>query len=730
MFELSPGAAPLPDDIATQAAALAARRAPRTRHAYPDGRPRFANRLCLESSPYLLQHAHNPVDWRAWNEDSLRHAQTLGRPVFLSIGYSTCHWCHVMEEESFEDLEIAALLNSSFVPIKVDREERPDVDAVYMRAVHMLSGGGGWPLTVLLTPDGRPFWGGTYFPAHDGDRGVGMGLSTILGRVAQLWETEPERLRASSTSLAEAVTASLSVSGSRAALGADIPRAAVRFFTRHFDPVHGGLAGAPKFPSSLPVGLLLRLARRTEDAGLVAMVRKTLLRMADGGIRDQLGGGFHRYATDDAWLVPHFEKMLYDNALLVLAYLDGYLALGEERFAEVARGILDDMIRDMRDPAGGFHAATDADSRTPDGRVQEGWFFTWTLDEMAACLTPDQVRLAAAWHGVTARGNFEGRNILTHPSRPESVARALGLGLDELRTEMGVIDRALRACRATRPAPHRDDKVIASWNGLMLSALARASVVLKDVRYLDCAVQTAEFLVSTLVRDGRLYRSWCHGVLGPAGFLSDHAMLAAGMLDVHEATQDDVWLEWAETLAGDMIRLFGDDSGGFFRAAADQDDLFTRDKPVEDGALPSGNSAAALLLLRLAGLTGKEFYHDLAEKTLRMVLGGGDPAGHADMLLALDWYLDRPWSIVIAVSPGRRDEAWPLLNLIHSLYLPNHTLRVVEESSEAWARMGPAAPRTVRGLPTAHVCEKGVCHPPVTDIETLRTLLARVTPLP
>lgn len=722
-FETSPGSVPLPQDIlATISARLTAHpRVPRTRHFTADGAARYANRLCLESSPYLLQHAHNPVDWRPWNDETLAFARESNRPILVSIGYSTCHWCHVMEEESFEDPEIAAVLNRNFVPIKVDREERPDVDAVYMRAVQMLTGGGGWPLNVFLTPQGEPFWGGTYFPARDGDRGASMGFLSVLRRLAEVWEEEPERIAESSASITSALQSSLRQSAVSGQLAPEIWPKAMQFYMQHFDPMYGGLQGAPKFPATLPIGILLRYARRTGLSGPAAMARKTLHCMADSGMYDQIGGGFHRYSTDERWLVPHFEKMLYDNALLVSGYLDGFLALREDRFAQVATDICAYIVREMTDALGGFYSATDADSLTPSGHAEEGYFFTWTLDELRAALGADDALVAELYYRMSAKGNFEGRNIPTRPTDAGAIAAKLGLTPAELEKRIDLIRERLRVLRTTRKAPHLDDKIITSWNGLMISAFARAGAILKQEKFLSAAEKGAAFLLNVLMVQGRLHRSWCRGVLGPVGYLSDYANLIGGLLDLFEAGQKRTWLDEAVRLTDDMIRLFADeDVGGFYRTAADQEQLIVRDKPAEDAALPSGNSQAVMVLFRLAALTHEEKYFLLAEKTLRLFLADAkDVHGRAEMLAALDWYLDRPKEILVVTQKGELHQADALRDMVWSMYLPNKALRVEEE------RIG-FGPATIGGKVTAHLCEKGTCHPPLVNEEKIEAVLSRV----
>ncbi len=464
---------------------------PRTNHLRPDGRAKYTNRLFLETSPYLLQHAHNPVDWYPWGNDAFEQAETLGRPVFVSIGYSTCHWCHVMEEESFEDEEIARFLNENFIAVKVDREERPDVDAIYMRAVQALTGHGGWPLNVWLTPDRKPFYGGTYFPPRDDGSGRGFGFLGLLRGLRDAYHARSDQVAEVSLRLAEYLQEALSPEGGKELPTADTLSAAARFYRSRFDPVNGGMTGSPKFPSSLPVRFLLRYHRRTGEQIYLDMADLTLRKMASGGMYDQAGGGFHRYSTDDRWLVPHFEKMLYDSALLVPAYLEAYQATGEGEFARIVRETLRFIERDMTAPEGAFYSATDADSLAPSGRREEGAFFTWTPEELDAALGQELSRIVGRYYGVSPKGNFEGRTILHVTESPSAVAASLSLSEENLRAALSEAKETLVRERNRRPRPLRDEKILTAWNGLGISAYARAGLVLDDSRYVEQAGKAA-----------------------------------------------------------------------------------------------------------------------------------------------------------------------------------------------------------------------------------------------
>jgi uncharacterized protein YyaL (SSP411 family) len=722
LTETLPGAAPFPAELSRRLAAAVAGQgegqAPRTRHR--DGAaPRFTNRLALESSPYLLQHAHNPVSWWPWGDEAFAEARAARRPVFLSIGYSTCHWCHVMEEESFEDLEIARFLNQHYVCIKVDREERPDVDAVYMTAVQALTGGGGWPMSVFLNADREPFFGGTYFPARDGDRGAPRGFLTLLHQIDDLWQKDPLRVSRAAGSLAGAVRVALGSSGAPAESvpgTRPIARAAAAC-ARRFDERHGGLSGAPKFPSSLPVRLLLRHHRRTGEAASLRMAAVTLERMAAGGMHDQVGGGFHRYSTDERWLVPHFEKMLYDNALLATAYAEAFQVTGRWDLARVARTTLDYVLREMTAPDGGFFSATDADSEGEEGR-----FFVWSEEEIRERLGAGAQRFAG-FYGVTREGNFEGANIL-HVPRPDEGA------WESLAAER----ETLRLARERRPHPLRDDKVLTAWNGLTISALATGGRVLGERRYLEAAARAAGFLLSSLRRGDRLLRSWKGGRTGPPAFLEDHAFLAQGMLDLGEATLDPRWLEEALRLAEETERLFGDpQEGGWFTTAADHEALIARERPTHDGAEPSGASVAALNALRLAAFTSDDRWREIADRALRLYAPALEeqPSALHDLLLALDYRTDAVREVVLVWPAGQPPDAF--LDVLRRTFLPSRALCGAAEG-EALARLArvarvAAGKKAIGGRPTAYVCERGACQMPALEPAKLEEQLRAVRPL-
>jgi uncharacterized protein YyaL (SSP411 family) len=708
---------------------------PRTRHLNPDGSPQFTNRLIFESSPYLLQHAHNPVNWYAWGEEAFTTARKLNRPVLLSVGYSTCHWCHVMEEESFEDLEIARYLNENYIAIKVDREERPDIDSLYMTAVQALTGRGGWPMTVWLTPARKPFYAGTYFPPRDGDRGVSLGFLSVLTRLRQIYHTEPERVAESADHVTEKIQEFLTP-----AAGTGLPRAAVlheaaRHAKDHFDPVHGGMKGAPKFPSGLPHRFLLRYHRRTGDPLALRAAVHTLEKMAQGGMYDHAGGGFHRYATDERWLVPHFEKMLYDNALLALDYLEAHQATGREDFAALVRDILRYVARDMTSPEGAFYSATDADSPAPSGKPEEGWFFTWTPSEVTAVLGPERAKFVNAYYRVTPQGNFEGRTILHTPRPLEEAARELGLPAGKASALLEESRELLYRARLRRPPPLRDEKILTAWNGLMISAYARAALVLNEPDYARRAERAAQFVLRHLRREGRLLRSYHEGRPRHNAYLEDYSFLAAGLLDLYETTSDKRWLEEALGLDGVLEKFYEDrEQGGFFHTSNDHELLLAREKPASDGAEPSGNSVAILNLLRLHEFTTQDRYRVRAERALRAFEPrlAAAPASLAEMLLAVDFHLDTPKEVVI-VAPSERSEAEPLLDRLRQTFLPNRVLIVVSQGPDlaSHAKLVPLldGKRALQGRPTAYVCEKRVCELPASDPEVFARQLRKLQPL-
>jgi len=589
---------------------------PRTGHLLPGGRPRYTNRLILEDSPYLLQHAHNPVDWFAWGEEAFAKARRENKPVFLSIGYSTCHWCHVMEVESFENPEIARLLNEHFVAIKVDRETRPDLDHLYMSAVQLMTGHGGWPMTTLLTPQGKVFFGGTYFRPD--------ALGELLGQVERAWQTQRPAIETDAARITQAVEKTMTVEAAAAALPPDLAARTARQLLQGHDALQGGFGAAPKFPNEPLLALWLEQAQRGTDAAILDALRTDLDAMAAGGIHDQAGGGFHRYATDNDWLVPHFEKMLYNQAQLARLYAGAFQLTGKADYARVARRALDFVLREMTAPQGGFYSALDADSGGGEGR-----YYLWTPAEIRKALNADDAAFAIRHYDLTEAGNFEGSNIL-HLPKPVT---------GEARSRLDRIDAALLKARSTRAYPHRDDKVLAGWNGLMIAALAEAAA-LDEPRYLDAAKRAADFLWQKHRRpDGGLWRASLAGRAGTPGMLEDHAYLAEGLIALYDATLDEAWLTRAQALADAMQARFGSKEGAVY-ALAETDPLspLPRPRDTADGALPSANGVAVHVLAALARRSGEARFEEAAQSQLAALAGTivSNPPGHATLLAAAD----------------------------------------------------------------------------------------------
>jgi uncharacterized protein YyaL (SSP411 family) len=672
------------------------------------------NRLANETSPYLLQHAHNPVDWYPWGTEALQRAKAEDKPILLSIGYSACHWCHVMERESFEDPRIAEQMNADFVSIKVDREERPDLDGIYMQAVQAMTGNGGWPMTVFLAPDGTPFYGGTYYPPAD--RGQMPGFPRVLAAIADAWKTRRREVLESGARLRESLQQGLERGAGD--LDTSILEAAAAGLVSQHDRAQGGLGGAPKFPQPMALEFLLRTWKRTRDGEALHVVTHTLDHMARGGIYDHLGGGFARYSTDNEWLVPHFEKMLYDNAQLARAYLMGYQATGNAFFQDVVEEVLEYVLRDMTDASGGFYSTEDADSEG-----EEGKFYLWTPAEVEALLGLDDARLFDAFYDVNLPGNFEHRaSILRMQRTPLEVATALGV------TEVAVLEAVERGrqvlfeARARRVRPARDEKVLAAWNGMMLRALAEAGAVLERRDFLDAARRNADFLLREMRdADGQLHRTWKpgHGARLNA-YLEDYANVADGLLALYEATFEPRWLAASLELADVILAEFVDEeSGGFFDTSTRHERLITRPKDVFDNATPSGNSVAADVLLRLALLTDRSDFREAAESALRLLREpmARYPLAFARALNALDFFLDRPKEIAI-VGAVEADDTRSLRRAVFEPFLPN---KVVAGGSTPIPLLENR--EAVNGRAAAYVCEHYVCQAPTSDPEQLRHLL-------
>ena len=665
------------------------------------------NRLAHESSPYLLQHADNPVQWYPWGEDALRQAQAEDKPIFLSIGYSACHWCHVMAHESFEDEQVAAILNEHFVSIKVDREERPDLDRIYMSAVQAMTGRGGWPMSVFLTPQGQPFYGGAYFPPT---RRYGMpSFTDVLLAVANGWRNRRQDLVESGQQLVEVIErqSGLAESTDPAELQPDTLAAALENIWRSFDRTHGGWGSAPKFPQPMVLEFLLRTHHTTGDALALEMVTQTLEAMARGGMYDQLGGGFHRYAVDERWLVPHFEKMLYDNAQLARVYLHGWQVTGNPFFRTIAEETLDYVRREMTDAVGGFYSAQDADSEGVEGK-----FFVWTGDDVRDVLGKEAEAFIAAY-GVKPGGNWEGQNILEF------------VGHMGQREELAAARRKLFAAREERVHPGRDDKVLTSWNGLMLAAFAEAARALGRDDYRRVAERNADFLLRELRReDGRLLHSWKNGEARFNGYLEDHTHLIEGLLELYQTTFEPQWFVAAQELAETMIEHFSAADGGFFDTSDDHETLITRPRDLQDNATPSANAMAATTLLKLAGFTNDLRYVDIVHRALAQMqpMLAQYPLGFGQWLQALAYALSQPREIAIVGEPEAADTR-ALLSIVRSGYRPFQVVALGAPNPAS----SPVSLLQDRGLvdgrSAAYVCRNQTCQAPVAEAEDLRELL-------
>jgi uncharacterized protein YyaL (SSP411 family) len=666
----------------------------------------MTNRLAHETSPYLLQHAHNPVDWYPWGDEAFAKARAENKPLFLSIGYSACHWCHVMERESFENEDVAAVLNENFVSIKVDREERPDVDSIYMEAVQMMTGHGGWPMSMFLTPAGAPFYAGTYFPPED--RHGMPGFRRVLEHVAQAYRTKRTDVEAASAEVIRGIS-SVKFQGGGALERDALERAAARI-AQSYDPIHGGFGGAPKFPPSMSLDFLMQVAWRTQDRPLDDIIVNTLTKMARGGMYDQVGGGFHRYSVDARWLVPHFEKMLYDNALLARLYTRAWQWKKDPFFARIAHEILGFIQREMTSPDGGFYSTQDADSEG-----EEGKFYVWSRAEVMSILGQEEGRIFCALYDITDRGNWEDHNILNVPRDPESVAADLGISLEQLGEVAARGKCKLYGVRAQRVWPARDEKILAGWNGWMLAAFAEAAVAFDRDGYRDVVRRNADFLLTRIDAGGRLMRT-------PkiAGLLEDYSGVAWGLALAYEATHDRRYLDAARQLADQIIERFTDEqNGGFFDTPIDHETLITRPKDLFDNATPSGNSVAADVLLRLALLFGEDRYAEAATKTLSAIapLAERYPSGFGLLLGVAEWRAGQPKEI--AITGALDDETFRALrNVAGEEYLPHRVLVAGDSSSDLPLMQNRPADRAL-----AYVCEAYMCAEPTADPDRLRALL-------
>ena len=685
---------------------------------------KHTNNLINETSPYLLQHAHNPVDWYPWGETALAKAREENKPILLSIGYSACHWCHVMEHESFENEEIAKLMNENFVNIKVDREERPDLDQIYMSAVQMMTGHGGWPMTMFLTPDGVPFYGGTYFPPED--RYNMPGFPRILLSVADAYRSQQDQVANTATAMLGELRRVGLTEASRDILTSDILDGAFRRISSNYDRTNGGFGGAPKFPPAMNLEFFLNTWHRTGSTEALDMVEHTARKMAEGGMYDQLGGGFHRYSVDAKWLVPHFEKMLYDNALLSRLYLHLYQVTKNPDVRRVAEETLDYVVREMTDARGGFYSSQDADSEG-----EEGKFFVWSRAEILKVLGQADGNLFCDFYNVTEGGNFEGENILNVTSSLEDVAARNKISVEQLQAIIASARQKLFDLREQRIKPGRDEKILTAWNGLMLASFAEASAILDRSDYLSVAEANARFLLDHLQKDGLLLRTYKDGEAKLNAYLEDYACLMHGLISLYEASGALIWIEAAVSLADKMIEQFWDDNdGAFFFTGESHEQLIVRSKEFMDNATPSGNSIATLSLLRLGLLTGNEDYRRRATAVLRLMADQirRYPSAFGFVLGAMDFYLDSPLEVVIVGSaePPLDD----LLRVLWQTYLSNRVIALCTRDHEEAAALVPLfiGRDTLAIQPTAFVCRDNACQTPVhTPDELLKQLVRSPT---
>ena len=666
-----------------------------------------ANHLISEKSPYLLQHAHNAVDWYPWGKTAFDKAKLEVKPILLSVGYSTCHWCHVMAHESFEDPDISRIINDHFIAIKVDREERPDIDHIYMTATTSMTGQGGWPLTVFLTPQGDPFYGGTYFPPYS--KWGNPGFIDLLNSIIKAWQSDRENILSSGLSITKGLKPEITQSSE--IMGKALLDRAFRQMRDQFDAANGGFGSSPKFPMGHNLSFLLRYNRQGDQPDALTMVQKTLTTMSRGGIWDHLGGGFHRYSTDQNWHVPHFEKMLYDQALLSRAYLEGFQVTGSVEYSNIAREILDYVLRDMTDPLGGFYSAQDADSfETIGGDLKEGAFYVFSQSEIEGALGKDMAAVFNYCYGVLPQGNavfdphgeFQGKNILYQAHSVEEAAKELHKQKDEIQKILTLSSAKLLDLRAQRPRPHKDDKVLCDWNGLMISSFAFAGRVLDEPKYVKAAFKAVDFILSQMMVKKRLQHRWREGESGITAILEDYAFFVYGLLEVYEATFQDKYLNEAQILADGMIELFADKAGGFFMTAKDAESLIIRPKEAYDGALPSGNSVAAVVLLKLYALTKKDTYLSQVEALFGFFAYSvaQAPYAHSFLLSALDWHLNGAIEITFQ-GDGSDETIAKMLKVLYKHFIPSKMVKFIPCMNQG----------------QAHICYRGTCKLPVISVD-------------
>ncbi len=681
--------------------------------------PKHTNRLVHETSPYLLQHAHNPVDWYPWGEEALTRAKKEDKPILLSIGYSACHWCHVMEKESFENETIAGIMNNRFINIKVDREERPDLDELYMNALQIMVGSGGWPMTVFLTPDLIPFHAGTYFPPED--RSGIPGFPKILMVVSDYYRSHRGEVGKMEEQVKQALQQIAEMVPSQEDMNDKVLLKAFDVLETQFDPIYGGFGNAPKFPNSMGLSFLLRCWKSMGSKKALEMVEKTLEKMANGGIYDHLGGGFHRYSVDERWLIPHFEKMLYDNALLSRIYFEAYQATQKERYRCVGEEILNYVLREMKSPRGGFYSTQDADSEGKEGK-----FYVWTKDEIKDVLGKDRGTPVCAYYGVAQQGNFEGEtSVLNMASTLEKVSQLYGMAITDLEKLLAEGQQKLYAVREKRVKPNRDEKVLTSWNGLMISGFVDGFKITGDERYLVAARDAARFILQEMRRDGHLMRVFHKGKCQGKGYSEDYSFFIQALIDLYEATFDAGWLKGADDLNRRMIRQYWDErNGGFFFTGAENEALVARSKNPYDNVIPSANSIAVFNLVRLGHLTGDESLKQKAEQTLRLFYHflGQQPSGFTQMLSGLFFFLNPEEIGVIGSKSDLKTKS--MLKEIYLTYLPNKILSLRDPHEPIEGNWFPfLMEKGTTEIPTTFVCKGFTCLPPIKDEKELKKIL-------
>jgi uncharacterized protein YyaL (SSP411 family) len=680
---------------------------------------KYTNRLIHETSPYLLQHAYNPVDWYPWGEEALRRAKKEDKPILLSIGYSSCHWCHVMEKESFENEAIAGIMNERFVNIKVDREERPDLDELYMNAVQVMTGSGGWPMSVFLTPDLVPFHAGTYFPPED--RGGMPGFPKVLVTVSNYYKTNRVEIGKMEAQMRNALHQIVAIVPSEEALESKILLKGFDTLESQFDPIYGGFGNAPKFPSSMALSFLLRYRKSTGSKKALEMVEKTLEKMANGGIHDHLGGGFHRYSVDGQWLIPHFEKMLYDNALLSRTYFEAYQVTQKERYRRVGQEILHYVLREMKSPEGGFYSTLDADSEG-----EEGKFYAWTRDEIKEILGKEKGTPFCAYYGVTQRGNFEGgTSVLSIVSTLEKISQLYGITVTDLEKVLEDGRQKLFAQREKRVRPGRDEKILTPWNGLMISSFVDGFKITAEEKYLKGAREAALFILREMRKNDHLMRVFNKGRSQVKGYSEDYAFFIQALIDLYEATFEMRWLKEADELNHRMIEQFWDGrDGGFFFTGKENESLIARSKNPYDNVIPSANSIAVFNLIRLGYLTGEESLKQKAEQTLHLFYNFLDqhPSGFTQMLSGLSFFLNPEEIGIIGSKNDLKTES--MLKEIYLAYLPNKILSLRDPQEPVEGNWFPfLGEKGVTEAPTAFVCKNFTCLPPAKNEEELRKIL-------